>query len=113
MGGILDDKEDCYLIGDCEDRWEWDTSRQSTELCYGVEEPDLGQLNEEVGEEDVACAIPLFCWGGDFCLRKAVSGDRFGLRIPSSHSVFCICSGTARGLLSSMGYNVRSTQVRA
>lgn len=37
---ILEDKEDCDLVGHLVERWEWDTGAEAEELSHRVEEPE-------------------------------------------------------------------------
>jgi hypothetical protein len=49
MPRILEDEEDGNLVGHCVDAGEWDGGRKAEVLAHWVEEPDLGELDGEVG----------------------------------------------------------------
>lgn len=72
--GVLDDEEDGDLHGDFPERGEGDAGAHAEEDGHGVEDPDLRELDGEVGEEDHFGAVPLFSSGGDFALRLGISG---------------------------------------
>lgn len=67
--GVLHDEEYGDLVGDGEEGGEGDGGGEATELGEGVEEPDLGEFDGEVREEDQFGAVPLFGGSGDFLLR--------------------------------------------
>jgi hypothetical protein len=70
--GVLDDEEDGDVHGDLPHGGEGDAGVHAEEDGHGVEDPDLGELDGEVGEEDHFGAVPLLCDGGDFALERCV-----------------------------------------
>lgn len=58
--GVLEHEEDGDLVGHGKEGWEGDAGGEATELREGVEEPDLGEFDGEMGEEDEFGAVPLF-----------------------------------------------------
>ena len=62
---ILKDEEDADVEADGRPGRERNAGLHATVFRHGVEEPDLGQLDGEVGEEDEPRAGPLLCGGGD------------------------------------------------
>ena len=77
---ILADEEDgelvCYLV----DAGEGDRRLEAKVLAHGVEQPDLGKLDGEVGEEDEESALHLLPSSGDLVLRRisfGCAGDLF------------------------------------
>lgn len=68
MPGILENEENGDVEGHLVDAGERDGGAQTEELAHGVEEPDLGELDGEVGEEDEEGTLPLFPCGRDFLL---------------------------------------------
>lgn len=68
MPGVLEDEEDGDVEGDLGERGEGDPRRHAEIHGHGVEEPDLGEFDGEVGEEDEFGAVPLFADCGDFVL---------------------------------------------
>lgn len=71
--GILQHEEDRYLVGHLVDRGKGNGGLEAEEQAHGVEEPDLDDLNGEVGEENERGALPLFVGSRDFVLRIVVS----------------------------------------
>lgn len=67
--GVFHDEEDGDLVGHCEDGGEGDGGREAEKLGKWVEEPDLRELDSEMGKQDELGAVPLFGCGGDFLLR--------------------------------------------
>lgn len=65
---VLEHEEDGDLVGHGEEGGEGDGGCQAEVLGHRVEEPDLGELDGEVGEEDELGAVPLFFGGWDFLL---------------------------------------------
>jgi hypothetical protein len=65
---VLHDEEDGDLVGHGEEGGEGHGGAETAELGEGVEEPDLGELDGEVGEQHQFGAVPLFGCGGDFLL---------------------------------------------
>ena len=57
---IFKDEEDGDLVGHGEDGGEGNGGLEAEVLGHGVEEPDLRELDGEVGEEDEFGAVPLF-----------------------------------------------------
>ena len=66
--GVLENEEDCDLVGHGEQSWEGSGSRKAEVLRHGVEEPDLGEFDSEVRDEDELGALPLFSCGRDLLL---------------------------------------------
>ena len=66
--GVLDDEEDGDVHGHLPERGEGHARVHAEEDGHGVEDPDLGELDGEVGEEDHFRAVPLLGGGGDFAL---------------------------------------------
>lgn len=62
---ILQNKEDCDLVGHGGPRWERDARIHTAGLRHWVEEPDLGQFDCEMDEENEFGAGPLFCESRD------------------------------------------------
>lgn len=52
MPCVLQNEEDCDLVGHLEGAREGDAGLEAEVLAHGVEKPDLGELDCEVGEED-------------------------------------------------------------
>jgi hypothetical protein len=67
---VLEDEEDGDLVCHLVDAGEGDRGRKTEILAHGVEHPDLGELNGEVGEEDEGGALCLFPSSGDFLLQR-------------------------------------------
>lgn len=70
---VFEDEEDSELHGHGQKRGEWYVSTHSKVTGEGVKEPDLGQLNGEVAEEDKSRTVPLFGESGDFLLGRLSS----------------------------------------
>lgn len=68
VAGIFHDEEDSELVGHGEDWGERNSGCEAAELGEWVEEPNLGQLNSEMGKQHQPGAIPLFCRGRNFLL---------------------------------------------
>jgi hypothetical protein len=66
--GILQDEEDGNLVGHCEKAGERYGGLEAEVLAQGVEEPDLRELDSEVGEKDEESALCLFPGGRNFVL---------------------------------------------
>lgn len=66
--GVLDDEEDSDVHCDLPHGREGDAGVHAKEFSHGVEDPDLGELDGEVGEENQLGALPLFLGGGYFSL---------------------------------------------
>lgn len=66
MPCILQNEENADMEKDCCPGRERNAGFHSAVFGHGVEEPDLGQFDGEVGEEDELRAVPLFGCGGDF-----------------------------------------------
>ena len=66
MPSILQYEKDADMEEHSRPMGERNASFHSAEFGRGVEEPDLGQLDGEVGEEDEFRAVPLLGGGGDF-----------------------------------------------
>lgn len=73
---VFKDEEDCDLVGHLVHAGEGDRGREAEVLAHGVEQPDLGKLDGEVGEEDEECALCLFPSSRDFVLRQVSAGCR-------------------------------------
>lgn len=78
---ILENEEDGDLESHLVDTGERDGIAEAEELAHRVEEPDLRELDGEVGEEDEEGALPLFPCSGDrilsgslalYCFEKAM-----------------------------------------
>jgi len=67
---VLHDEEDGNLVGHFEEARERYGGLKAEELAHGVEKPDLGELDCEVGEEDEEGALCLFPGGRDFVLFR-------------------------------------------
>lgn len=65
---VFHDEEDGDLVGHGEEGGEGHSGGEAAELGERVEEPDLGEFDCEVGEEDELSAVPLFGNGGEFLL---------------------------------------------
>jgi hypothetical protein len=65
MPCILQDEEDGNLHADCLPRREGNTRVEPARLGHGMKEPDLGQFDCKVREEDQLGASPLFSPGRD------------------------------------------------
>jgi hypothetical protein len=97
---VLHDEEDGDLVGHGEQGGEGHGGGETAELGEGVEEPDLRELDGEVGEQHEFGAVPLFGCGGDFVLGLGVSNSLAVARErrigggPASHSESCTCSTT-------------------
>lgn len=66
--GVLENEEDCDLVGHCENGRERSGSLETEVLRHGVEEPDLREFDGEVRNEDELCALPLLLCGRDLLL---------------------------------------------
>ena len=71
--GILENEEDGNLEGHLIDTRERDGVAEAEELAHGVEEPDLRELDGEVGEEDEEGALPLFPSSRDLILSGSLA----------------------------------------
>jgi len=69
---VLEDEEDCNLVGHLVERREGNASAEAEELSHGVEEPDLRELNSEVAQQDELGALPLFSGSRDFLVLNLV-----------------------------------------
>ena len=67
---VFQDEEDCDLIGHLVQAREGDGGREAKVLAHGVEQPNLGKFDGEVGEEDEEGALCLFPSSGDFVLGR-------------------------------------------
>jgi hypothetical protein len=82
---VFQDEEDGNLVGHGKEAREWYGSLEAEVLAHGVEEPDLRELDCEVGEEDEESALCLFPGGGNFVLlpvRLCCYSQRTFLIIP-------------------------------
>ena len=77
--GVFDDEEDGDVHGDFPHGGEGHAGAHAEEDGHGVEDPDLGELDGEVGEEDHFGAVPLFLDGGDFALERWVLVSAVGV----------------------------------
>ena len=77
MPGILENEEDSDLEGHLVDAGERDRVAEAEELAHRVEEPDLRELNGEVGEQDEEGALPLFPCSRDLVLSGLLALYRF------------------------------------
>lgn len=68
MPSVFHNEEDSDLEDYLSPCGEGHTSIHAEVFAHGVKEPDLGELNSEVGEEDHLSATPLLFGGGDFLL---------------------------------------------
>ena len=68
MPCVLDDKEDCDLVGDSVERGKGYARIHAEEDGCWMEEPDLWKLDGKVREEDELGAIPLLGCRRDFLL---------------------------------------------
>jgi hypothetical protein len=66
--GVLQDEKDSDLVGHGKEAREGDGSLEAKVLAHGMEQPNLGKLDSEVGEEDEESALCLFPGGRDFVL---------------------------------------------
>ena len=87
---ILEDEEDGDLEGHLVDARKRDGGAQTKELTHGMEEPDLRELDGEVGEEDEQRALPLFPGGGDLVLHVVSAMHREVVRMEISPAGSCI-----------------------
>jgi hypothetical protein len=71
--GILENEEDGNLEGHLIDTRERNGVAEAEELAHGVEEPDLRELDGEVGEEDEEGALPLFPCSRDLILSGSLA----------------------------------------
>lgn len=71
---VLHDEEDGNLVGHFEQTRERYGGLEAKELAHGVEKPDLGELDSEVGEEDEESALCLFPGGRNFVLFRVSLG---------------------------------------
>lgn len=71
--GILEDEEDGDLESHLVGARERDGGAEAKELAHGVEEPDLRELDGEMGEKDEKGTLPLFPGGGNFVLAVTIS----------------------------------------
>ena len=62
----LHHKKDRNMHQHLRDGRERDTSRHAEEHGHWVKQPNLWELDGEVGKEDEFCAVPLLFYGGDF-----------------------------------------------
>lgn len=60
---VFEEEECDYLCGEGAEVREGGGEAQAAEFHHWVEEDDEGELDDEVDEEDVLCAGPLFCCG--------------------------------------------------
>jgi len=67
---VLEDEEDGNLVGHLVDAGEGNGSLEAEVLAHGVEHPDLGKLDGEVGQEDEGGALCLLPSSGNFLLRQ-------------------------------------------
>lgn len=70
---VLEHEEDGDLNGHGGPGWEWDVGGHSGGFGEWVEEPDLGQFDDEVGEEDGFDAAPLLSGVWDFLILNLPS----------------------------------------
>lgn len=68
MPGVLQNKEDGNLISHLPHAGERDIGLEAEVLAHGVEQPNLGELDGKVGEEDEEGTLCLLPGGGDFLL---------------------------------------------
>lgn len=73
--GILKNKKDGDMEGYLVDTGERHSVAEAEELAHRVEEPDLRELDGEVGEEDKEGALPLF-----LCSRNLVLSGSLAYR---------------------------------
>lgn len=66
MPRILKNEENGNMHQHLRSRWEGDSSGHAEVDGHWMEEPDLWELDGEVGEEDEFRAVPLLLYGGDF-----------------------------------------------
>lgn len=88
---VLHNKEDSDLVGHLGPCGEGNTSVHAEVFAHRVKEPNLGELDSEVGEKDHLCASPLLFCGWYFFLHTFVSSyaaTQQWLGIPVG---FCIC----------------------
>jgi hypothetical protein len=76
--GIFHDEENGDLVGHLEERRERNRCREAEVLAHRVEEPDLGEFDGKVGEEDEERALELLPGGGDFVLCAVSFGRACG-----------------------------------
>lgn len=65
---VFEDEEDCNLVSHLVHGWEGHRCAETEVLAERVEEPDLGEFDGKVGEEDEEGALPLFPGGRNFLL---------------------------------------------
>lgn len=73
MPGVLNDEEDGDLKGHGGEGGKGDARVHTAELGHGVEQPDLGQLDGAMAQEDQLGASPLFRGRGDLLPLDLVS----------------------------------------
>lgn len=73
---VFDEEEDCHMHRNLPGGWERSGRLHSDVDGHRMKEPDLGELDGEVGEQDEGSALPLFSNGRDFVLPCWLAGDR-------------------------------------